>query len=49
MKFVDSRRYPNDENLTIGVNGFVNTASDVNDLKVDYVDVHDGNFFGDLA
>lgn len=35
------RRYPNDENLTIGLNGFVRMALQANLLNVAYVDVHD--------
>lgn len=40
VEFVDKRTYPNDENLTIGFNGFAKMVLDANRLKVDYVDVH---------
>jgi hypothetical protein len=54
-EFVDNRRYQNDENLTIGYNGFARLTFRGNRLLVDYADlcgtvvfaetweVHDGN------
>lgn len=47
VEFVDTRLYPNDENLTIGFNGFVKMVLDANRLKVDYVDVHDDVVFSE--
>jgi hypothetical protein len=47
VEFVDKRPYPNDENLTIGFNGFVKMALDAKRLKVDYVDVHDAVVFSE--
>jgi hypothetical protein len=47
VEFVDTRLYPNDENLTIGFNGFVKMALDANRLKVDYVDIHDDVVFSE--
>jgi len=47
VEFVDRRQYPNDENLTIGFNGFVKMALDANRLKVDYVDVDDAVVFSE--
>ncbi len=41
VEFVDSRPYPNDENLTVGFNGFARMTLQANHLKVEYVDVHD--------
>jgi hypothetical protein len=47
VEFVDKRPYPNDENLTIGFNGFVKMALDANRLTVDYVDVYDAVVFSE--
>jgi hypothetical protein len=47
VEFVDTRLYPNGENLTIGFNGFVKMALDANRLKVDYVDIHDDVVFSE--
>ena len=39
VEFVDDRHYPNDENLTIGFNGFARMSLDGNRMTIDYVDV----------
>jgi len=39
VEFVDKRHYPNDENLTIGFNGFARMSLDGNRTTIDYVDV----------
>jgi len=40
VEFVDDRHYPNDENLTVGFNGFARLTLRANRLAVDYVDIH---------
>lgn len=40
VEFVDDRHYPNDENLTIGFNGFARMSLDGNRMTIDYVDVN---------
>jgi hypothetical protein len=47
VEFVDRREYPNDENLTIGYNGFVRMVLQANNLKVEYMDVHDVVIFSE--
>jgi hypothetical protein len=44
VEFEDSRRYPNDENLTVGYNGFVTLVLRGDQLEVRYIDV-----FGDTV
>lgn len=38
-EFVDNRHYPNDENMTIGYNGFARLTLRGNQLAVEYVDI----------
>jgi hypothetical protein len=40
VEFVDTRLYPNDENLNVGFNGFARLVLRGNRLDVEYVDVH---------
>jgi hypothetical protein len=44
VEFEDSRLYPNDENLTVGYNGFATLVLHGNQLEVRYIDV-----FGDTV
>jgi hypothetical protein len=39
IEFVDERKYPNDENLTVGYNGFARLTLRADTAAVDYVDV----------
>ena len=41
VEFVDRRHYRNDENLTIGLNGFVRMVLEGNRMTAEYVDLHD--------
>ncbi len=40
VEFVDRRRYKNDENLEIGMNGFVRMILRDNTLRAEYVDLY---------
>ena len=40
VEFIDTRRYPNDEGLTVGVNGFVKMTLRGKTLTLDYVDLN---------
>jgi hypothetical protein len=44
VEFEDSRLYPNDENLTVGYNGFATLVLRGNQLEIRYIDV-----FGDTV
>ena len=44
---VDDRRYQNDENLDVGVNGFARLTFAGRDVKVEFVDIEDKVFFGE--
>jgi hypothetical protein len=47
VEFVDHRHYRNDENLTIGLNGFARIVLDGNRMSIDYVDLHDETIFSE--
>jgi Calcineurin-like phosphoesterase len=47
VEFADARHYPNDENLTIGFNGFAQMLLRGNRLTVHYVDVHGAVIFSE--
>jgi hypothetical protein len=40
VEFTDARWYPNNENLTIGYNGFARLLLEANFLNVEYVDIN---------
>jgi hypothetical protein len=40
VEFVDTRQYPNDENLTIGYNGHAQMSLQRDQMTVDYLDLH---------
>jgi Calcineurin-like phosphoesterase len=40
VKFIDERQYPNDENLTIGFNGFARLSLQGNRMIIQYVDLY---------
>jgi len=47
VEFVDDRVYPNDENLTVGFNGFARMTLRDDKLKLDYADVHGTRVFSE--
>jgi hypothetical protein len=47
LEFIDARHYKNDENLQIGVNGFVQMTLQANRLDADYIDVHGAKIFSE--
>jgi len=47
IEFTDRRHYPNDENLTIGFNGFAKLSLHDNRTKIQYVDVHGATIFSE--
>jgi hypothetical protein len=47
VEFVDDRHYHNDENLTVGFNGFARLTLHGNRAAVDYVDIHDRVVFAE--
>jgi hypothetical protein len=47
VEFTDRRRYPNDENLTIGFNGFAKMSLNHNRAAIQYVDVHGATIFSE--
>jgi hypothetical protein len=48
VEFTDKRNYPNDENLTIGFNGFAQLSMQGNRMTVRYVDVHGTVIFSEV-
>jgi hypothetical protein len=47
-EFVDKRIYPNDENLSVGFNGFAKMSLRGNKLTLDYVDVEGTRVFSEV-
>lgn len=47
VEFTDHRHYPNDENLTIGFNGFAKMSLHENRAMIQYVDVHGATIFSE--
>jgi hypothetical protein len=47
VEFTDRRHYPNDENLTIGFNGFAKMSLHENRATIQYVDVHGATIFSE--
>jgi hypothetical protein len=47
VEFIDDRLYPNDENLTVGFNGFARIRLDGNRMTVNYVDVDGAVIFSE--
>jgi hypothetical protein len=47
VEFVDERLYPNDENLVVGYNGFVEMTLRDNKMTLDYVDVRGARVFSE--
>jgi len=47
VEFIDDRPYPNDENLTVGFNGFARIRLDGNRMTVNYVDVDGAVIFSE--
>jgi len=48
VEFTDDRPYPNDENLTIGFNGYAELTLKDNQATVGYVDVHGKRIFSEV-
>ena len=49
VEFVDERLYPNDENLTVGYNGFAKMILRDDQLTLDYVDVRGTRVFSETT
>ena len=47
VEFTDRRHYANDENLTIGFNGFAKMSLNDNRATIQYVDVHGATIFSE--
>lgn len=48
VEFVDTRKYPNDENLTVGYNGYAQMSLRGNQAQLRYIDLHGTQIFAEL-